>query len=133
MTRRTSGRSLEPCRQRQSLPLRLAQPQIHRAQAPERQKHILGARRNAHQFGASMQPVEPFLIGRDEAEQEVRVAGKIFGASFEGDVDAMRVRREEQRRRPGVVHDDAGAAGMRGLGDSGDVLDLEASPSPAIQ
>ena len=66
-----------------------------------------------------VKPLEPIRIGRDEAEQKVRVAGEIFGAGFDRHVDAMGVRREEQRRRPGVVHDDAGAMRMRGSAIAG--------------
>jgi hypothetical protein len=48
-------------------------------------------------------------------------------------IDAMRVGRKEKRRRPRVVEDDAGAAGVRDLCDRGDVLDLEAFQNPAIR
>ena len=44
------------------------------------------------------------LVGRDQAEQQIGMAAQVFGAGLDRDVDAARVRREEQRRRPGVVH-----------------------------
>ena len=53
------------------------------------------------------------------------MAGEIFGAGLDRDVDAMGVGREEERRRPGVVDDDAGAARVRNLGDRGNILDFE--------
>ena len=53
------------------------------------------------------------------------MAGKVFGAGLDRDVDAAGVRGEEQRRRPGIVHQNAGAAGVRNLGDRRHVLNLE--------
>ena len=72
-----------------------------------------------------VKPLEPGLVCRNEAEQQVRVAGEIFGSGLDREVDAVGVRREEQRRRPGVVEDDAGAAGVRSLGDRRNILHFE--------
>ena len=73
----------EPPGQREALSFRLAQAQLHGAQAAKREEHVLRARRNRQHFGASTQPLEPFAIGGDEAEQEVGVAGQIFGARLD--------------------------------------------------
>ena len=54
------------------------------------------------------------------------MAGEVFGAGLDAQVGAACVRREEQRRRPGVVEDDAGAVRVGHRGDGRDVLDLEA-------
>ena len=53
------------------------------------------------------------------------MAGEIFGARLDGEVDAALVRREQQGRRPGVVHHHAGAARMGDFRDRGNVLHLE--------
>jgi hypothetical protein len=44
------GPVAEPCRKRQPLAFRLAQPKLHRAQAAQREKHVLGAGRDRHQL-----------------------------------------------------------------------------------
>ena len=125
MTRATSGRAFEPARERQRLALGFAKPQLHRAQAAQREKHILGTGRNRHLIDGLGEPRKPLRIGGDEAEQQIGMAGEILGARLHRHVDAVRVRRKEQRRRPGVVGDDAGAARVRGCGDRRDVLHLQ--------
>ena len=52
------------------------------------------------------------------------MAGRVFGGGVHGHVDAVLERLEVERRRPGIVHDDDGAAGMRRLGDRRNVLHL---------
>ena len=72
------------------------------------------------------QALRPFLVGGDEAEQQIGMAGEIFGAGLDREIAAALMRREEERRRPGVVEDDADAPRMRGRGDGGNVLHLHA-------
>ena len=50
---------------------------------------------------------------------------QVLRAGLDRDVHAARVRRKEQRRRPGVVHHDADVAGVRRRCDRRDVLHLE--------
>ena len=54
------------------------------------------------------------------------MAAEIFRAGLDRNVGATLVRREEQGRRPGIVHQHHRAAGMGHLGDGRDVLHLEA-------
>ena len=119
------GPVAEPVRKRQPLAFRLPQAKLHRAQAAKREKYVLCAGRDRHQVDRAVKPLEPLLVPRHEAEQQVRVTRKILGARLDREIDAMGVGRKEKRRRPGVVEDDAGAARVRDLGDRGDVLDLE--------
>ena len=50
---------------------------------------------------------------------------EVLGAGLDGEVDAVLMRREEQRRRPGVVHQHHRAVPVRHLGDRRNVLHLE--------
>ena len=59
------------------------------------------------------------------AEQQVGMAAEIFRAGLDRDIDAARMRREEQRRRPGVVHQHDRVARMRDRRDRRNVLHLE--------
>ena len=101
MTRSTSGRVSQPVREREPLPLGLAQPQIHacagRASARNTSSGPGGI---AIRSTDCVQPREPFRIGRDEPEQQVGMAGEIFGAGLDRHVDAMRVRRERRAASP---------------------------------
>ena len=54
------------------------------------------------------------------------MAAEIFGAGVNRQIDAEVERAEIERRRPGIVHQHQRALGMRGFGDGGDVLHLEA-------
>src|SRR3546814_4961861 len=75
--------------------------------------------------GHRLHPVPMFGSGGDRADHHVRMAHDIFGAGEDRDVDAMRQRREIERRRPGIVdqRDDAARAGDGG--DRRDILHLE--------
>ncbi len=62
----------------------------------------------------------------DEAEQQIGMAGEIFRAGLDRHIGAAVMRRKEQRRRPGVVEDDAGALAARDRGDGRNVRQFEA-------
>ena len=115
----------QPVRHGESLALGLAQAQLQRAQTAQRQENILRSRAHGEEVERLAQPRPPGGIGGDEAEQEVGMAGEIFRSRLDGEIDAAFMRRKEQRRRPGIVHDDADAAGMRGSGDRRHVLHFE--------
>ncbi len=115
----------QPAGQRKRLPLGFAQPQLHAAHPAQRQKDIFRAGGDRHQVGRLVELFEPRLVGRHETEQEVGMAGQVFRARLDRHVDAVRMRSEEERRRPGVVHQNAGAVRVRDRGDRGNVLDLE--------
>ena len=51
-----------------------------------------------------MQPGGMTRIGRDRSQHHIGMAADIFGGGLDGEIDAMLQRLEEQRRRPGIVH-----------------------------
>src|SRR5437764_2065700 len=55
-----------------------------------------GAPRDLHSF--------PTRRSSDLAEQQIGRAAAVLRSGLDRDIDATRMRREEQRRRPGVVH-----------------------------
>ena len=103
----------------------LRQPHRERAQAAQRQKHVVGSGADAEQpdrFGDQ----RPGLgVGRDRAEHDVGMAADIFGRGLHADVDALIQRAVIQRRRPGVVVDHERAARMRNRSDRGNVGHFE--------
>ena len=122
---RDLGPGREPARHVERLLLVLAQAQGHGAQAAQAEEDVLRARAHGEGVVGRAQGLEAALVGRDQAEQEVGAAAEIFGAGLDREVDAALVGREEQRRRPGVVHEDDRPAPVRDLGDGRDVLHLE--------
>ena len=68
------GAALEPFCERERLTLRFAQTQVHRAQAAQGEKDILGTGGDRHQVDAGFEPWEPFRVGGDKAEQQVRMS-----------------------------------------------------------
>ena len=70
--------------------------------------------------------------GRNPADHHVGMAAEILGARRDRDVDAVVVRAEIERRRPGVVHDDRAAARMDRARDRRNVLDLEGERAGAL-
>ncbi len=124
-TRDTSGRAASQCARASpdARPRAGAAPSCAGRAAPERHPP---ARRTWRSVEGFAQRRQPGRIGRDEAEQQIGMAGEIFGAGLDREIDAALMRREEQRRRPGVVHDDADAARVRDLGDGRNVLHFEA-------
>jgi hypothetical protein len=70
--------------------------------------------------------------GGDGAEHRIGMADHIFGAGEHGQVDAVGDGGEQQRRRPGIVHDRHAATRASGGDDGGDVLHLEAEAAGAF-
>ena len=103
----------------------MQQPHPHRAQAAQPEEHVLrsGAERRRVEGRAQLLPAA--LVRRDHAEQQVGMAAEVFRAGLDRDIDAARMRREEQRRRPGVVHHHDRVARMRDRRDRRNVLHLE--------
>ena len=75
--------------------------------------------------GLAQAPASIPRFGRDEAEQESEWPPEIFRAGLDAMSMPALIRRKEERRRPGVVHDQCRAACMRGLAERRDVLHLE--------
>jgi len=107
MTRSTSGPSLQPAREGEPLPFRLAQAQVQRAQAAQREKDVLRSRRIANRSTCFFSRPTQLGVAETSPSSRSEMAGEIFRAGLDREVHASRVRREEQRRRPGVVHDHA--------------------------
>ena len=68
----------------------------------------------------------PCLICRDEAEEEVGMAGEIFRAGFDRHIDALRMRRQKEGRRPGVVENGRDALFLGDRDDRRNILNFEA-------
>ena len=75
-------------------------------------------------------PVPGLAVRGDGAEHEVGVPADVFRAGLDREVDALVERAEIERARPRVVHEHDGVAGVRHLGDGGNVLDVERSATP---
>jgi len=77
------------------------------AQAAQGQKAILRPRAHGEEIVGLAQLFVPFVVGRHQTQHQIGMAGQIFRARLHRQIDAALVRREKQRRRPCVVHDDA--------------------------
>jgi hypothetical protein len=79
------------------------QPDTERPQAARRQPGVVRGGGMAEIPDRPLHALVPFGIGGDRAEEEVGMAADIFAQRLDADVDAMRNRREEEGRRPGIV------------------------------
>ncbi len=78
----------EPRGQRQALALGLAQTQLQAAQPTQGEEDILRPRAIGEKIEGRAQAREPAIIGGGEAEQQISVAGEIFGAGLDDEIDA---------------------------------------------
>ena len=90
-----------------------------RCASPEgRDRHPQGQDRAQDRRVCSLDRARGLVARSDRAEHGVGMTDDIFGGGLDRDVDPVRERLEEERRRPGVVHDHHGACFMRGLARS---------------
>ena len=102
------------------------QPHRERAQAAQAEIDVVGPFAQPGEAHGILEVRDRRRIGRDGAEHHVGMAADIFGAGLDREIDAVVERAEIERRRPGIVHQDQRAFGVRGLGDGGGVLHFEA-------
>ena len=74
-------------------------------------------------------------IGRrgDRTQHRIRMADDIFGAGQDGEIDPRRDRREEQRRRPGIVEQRRDPPRLGRRDDRGNVLHLKGQAAGAFE
>jgi hypothetical protein len=115
----------QPARHLQTRLLLLRQPHAHRAHAAQGQPAIVRAGILTEPARARVQPVPVRVaVHRDGADQDVRMAGRIFGRGLDRHINAV-TERLEVMNAPGIVHHHLGATRVRRLGDGRDVLHLE--------
>ena len=124
---RDLGPRREPARDRRAPTARCSRSRtLHGAQAAQREEHVL--RPGAEAPWRRRSRAGPSSSAR--WRRRGRAAGRnappryLVPASI-AMIDAVLVRREEQRRRPGIVHQHDSAVRMRDRGDRRDVLHLE--------
>ena len=103
----------------------LRQPHRKRAQAAQRQEHVIGAGADAEQMMASASSGQALALAEMVPNMMSEWPPIYLVAGLHADVDALIERAMIQRRRPGVVVDDERAARMRDRGDRGNVGHLE--------
>ncbi len=116
----------QPLGQQQRRGLMPLEPDAKRPQAAQAEIDILWTRTKPEILVRPPHRRRCLFRRGDGAEHGVGMADDIFGGGLDRDIDPVGERLEEQRRRPGIVHDDHGAGLMRGFGDRWDVLHLEA-------
>ena len=114
----------QPARNLQPRLFLRAKTQMQGAQPAQRQRRVIGTGADGEGVEGRAQLLRPMGVGGDQADQQIGVAGEIFGAGVNREIDSMRMGREEQGRRPGVVEDNADIFLMRGGGDGGHILHL---------
>src|SRR5436190_1747848 len=97
MWKRTLGPFAEPARDPDAGRLMRREPHSERAQAPQREIHIVGADAEPHRAHRVMQARPLRLTGRDRAQHRVGMATDIFGAGLDREVDALGKRAEIKR------------------------------------
>jgi hypothetical protein len=100
-------------------------PHAHGAQAAKGHVTVVGSGANSHHREGLPQRRPGCLIGRNRSDQDIGMAGRIFGRGVNRNVDTMVERLEEQRCRPGVVHGDQRAVRVGDFGDGRYVLHFE--------
>ena len=103
----------------------LRKPHRERAQAAQREKHVVRSRADAEQPDRLGNQRPGLGVGRNGAEHDVGMPADIFGRGLNADVDALIQRAVKQRGRPGVVVDHERAACMRDGSDRGNIGHFE--------